>query len=511
MALSVVTACQSKDKTQITDSVPLAPVTTQHSAEGGITSGGGGTLPANPISIAQVYDVINTSRQVLRLYINFQKQFPLDISKSTSRFFTDKTNLLTVLEDVDLEVLRDKPCKDKSGVEVDASIYGSRPGSICLSAFRVAPKLIKEIAHTEINALLLHELSHLLGASEDEAVALQESMVLFTDEINHDDLVAKLWGLPMMVEEISIATASIAKDCKTTTPEDLLKAIRNLNVKASAWADPLEYSLSVHDNQQRDYLELQMVRIRLAESYAGTLLTGPLQQSAIKEYDNIFQGGQELTLEQYGAYLRGGIYGVYDDNMFKSEKLKRLNSLEELSLLMSDLNNYFSEQWMLAAAISFDQPMPEMSGPWNASDVNPFISFVGEYEVQSINCTTDWAKDPQLGIDLKGLEITLDSLSNQIYVKSLVSGGFSTDGYYRNASGRATRFSGSPTTAIKVSEIGNHWFSISNNHGYTRTTNQISTNGGLYTYKIRYDDYKTNGERANFNFYECNYDLRKVK
>lgn len=149
----------------------------QYEDEGGITAGGGGTLPVDPITVDDVYDVMRTSKQVLRLYINFKRLFPMGATPTEKKYFFAAKNLGTVLEMTDVEVLRDQPCEDRNGKDVDGSIYASKPGRICLSAYRVAPKLMERDAHSEIDALLLHELSHLLGSTEKEAVELQKSMV----------------------------------------------------------------------------------------------------------------------------------------------------------------------------------------------------------------------------------------------------------------------------------------------------------------------------------------------
>ena len=211
--------------------------------EGGISAGGGGTLPANPIAVFQAKEIVGKAKQFLRLYFNYERRY---FSKSTSaldykKFYYGENNLATQLEKTDIEILEDKPCLNKFGKEVDASIYASRANTICISAQRIAPKLIKENASKEINALLVHELSHFLGANEKEATDIQKWVVIRIREVSSkeaDQLESKLQDL----------TTGLGYDFSQV--ETLLKAIdqnRIIDIKKSL--EKIFQNLRTYDEQ----------------------------------------------------------------------------------------------------------------------------------------------------------------------------------------------------------------------------------------------------------------------
>lgn len=64
-------------------------------------------------------------------------------------------------------------CRDAQGREVDASIYGVSSNQVCLSEQRLSQKLTTGSAPAQLAALLAHEISHKVGASEESAELLQ--------------------------------------------------------------------------------------------------------------------------------------------------------------------------------------------------------------------------------------------------------------------------------------------------------------------------------------------------
>ncbi|MGE3261997.1 MAG: hypothetical protein AB7K68_09480 [Bacteriovoracia bacterium] len=155
-------------------------------ADGGVGSGGGGTTnpsPANPEHIwlsAHLYGakIITAWLHKKEDEFNHYKEADQKISPLAKLFRpSGGKNIYDLLIDTEIEFRMNEPCRDFVGNPVDGSIYGTRPGSICLSPFSMAPKLSEINANAETIALLIHEFSHLVGANEEEAVKLQQAAI----------------------------------------------------------------------------------------------------------------------------------------------------------------------------------------------------------------------------------------------------------------------------------------------------------------------------------------------
>lgn len=171
---------------------------------GGVSDGGGGTTnpkPADPEWIAQ--SVHFDAAIILTAWFNRQEQIFVTMSdelKPQSPFykmFTSDKNIFDLIKVTKVELQFSIPCYDKNGNPWDGSVYTSEPGSVCLSPFTMAPKLNKYNVKVETYSLLAHELSHLLGTTEEEADAIQEQAIAdlyqvnFVDEIVEFDLLSK--------------------------------------------------------------------------------------------------------------------------------------------------------------------------------------------------------------------------------------------------------------------------------------------------------------------------------
>jgi len=129
--------------------------------------------------------------------------------------------------------------------------------------------------------------------------------------------------------------------------------------------------------------------------------------------------------------------------------------------------------------------------------------------VQSTNCTTDWPKDPKLGLDLTGIEIMPNSVKrNWVDFKKIEKNGWATNSFGRNAD-RVMHVSGDADHARATKEDGNRWIN-NNGQGYRRSTDSIERSGSALNYKMRIDDSKMDEDGIQTNFYECDYVLKST-
>lgn len=72
------------------------------------------------------------------------------------------------------EIQMDKPCYDHKGRAKDAAVVDAAKYRVCISAFNLSKKIPNSRAFVQLNAIVTHELLHILGANEDEAQAVQK-------------------------------------------------------------------------------------------------------------------------------------------------------------------------------------------------------------------------------------------------------------------------------------------------------------------------------------------------
>ncbi len=92
-------------------------------------------------------------------------------------FADNENNLHGVMEEIKLDIQLDQPCFDILGNVFDGSTFNQKKHSICISAFTIAQKCIKNEIPTLASALVMHEFSEVVGLSDEEAIALQKQVL----------------------------------------------------------------------------------------------------------------------------------------------------------------------------------------------------------------------------------------------------------------------------------------------------------------------------------------------
>lgn len=369
-------------------------------AVGAVSGGGGGTLPADPVSPWQVERVLEEGFREMRLIARemSRRQFRGAESALDLKLFSGSKTLVDVLDETGYEVRLDKPCLDRNGNEVDASIFASHPDDICISAFRIAPKLIEERLRIETLALVFHELSHKLGTTEAEAVEFQKDAAFY---FSQGDPKSLDWATARMFSEYASnvkrnlrrASESIGKKQAGTISNDVLKEHLNqlsntAHEFSAAIRSPLPYSH--YTRRQFEYVEWLETRLEILRY---TLLTKFDDQPNywVKRIDEIFNGAVVMT---YGDYLRKDRPSWYAGNDFENNVLVRLGSDSQV---MDELRS-------LAAAFELEQDFlfqfaPNLALNKHVADgldqnFNPFVKFIGKYKLSDVVCTSSNYKNP---------------------------------------------------------------------------------------------------------------------
>lgn len=165
--------------------IGLMSLTSFAKIDGGISGGGGYVInpirPSYPQSTEVIEDMIKESKTFVVQYIQQKKnQFHADQMGGHEKRLYDQLlnspqkNIDHVLANYKVHVEDEDPCYTSDRVPVDGSIFSEKPNSICISAHTFAEKVHASTVHIQAAALILHEMSEVVGLSDDDAIRLQK-------------------------------------------------------------------------------------------------------------------------------------------------------------------------------------------------------------------------------------------------------------------------------------------------------------------------------------------------
>lgn len=416
-----------------TVSSAAANVRSDARSSGAVSGGGGGTLPANPVSIREIDEIVKTALPEMRLVAREMSrrvfrgaESPLDI-----KLFGGPKTIVDLLEETGYELRTDKPCLDRFGNEVDASIFANKPNAICISAFRIAPKLIEERARVETLALIFHEISHKLGTSEAEATEFQKEAAYLLSQADPDELnlpqSMMISDFPHSVSRVLVAlAANIEKGATNKVLEELTKDLSQRAFDFSTATNP-KNPYSYYSRRQDEYVGWLTMRLQVAKQTLFARVDEDREYWE-KRLDEIFGAGGTVTT--YGSYLRQQAPSSYRGNDFENNILLRPQTDQDLIEELRSLGAAFVDE------TEYLHPFGSMAGLAllkHASDSptakrSPFAMFVGRYKVSDVTCTAHNYSKPETRIPME-IEFLLSSTGNhnQVELKKSWASMWSTD------------------------------------------------------------------------------------
>lgn len=368
-------------------------------AGGVIDGGGGGTTPTNPSEVGHVINAIHEAKTLLRLSL---RKFQHDIfwglahfenfNSPLGKYFEGPRNLLTVLEQTEIEAPTNRPCYDANQVEVDGSIYASSPQTICISAFRIAPKVDQSRLHIEVLALIAHELSHLLGADEGEAVMIQQIAINSFSGFGIGGAFQYLSESKMGFQEFVMDAENFRNWMSADEMAYLLETLFNeFSIK-----DPSgPYYLFA--KTESDKYEMIKAKLELSLWFARgqSSMRGSLRWR--EAFDNVFKGKDSVKFsETFYA-------GDFPNSEYGDEVIHRLTSLNQIGEILS-----------LAKTFAFDMssrylyPLLDASPLLPLHDLygkSPWTHFLGSYRVAATHCEQSGV-NPALIQDVKRFTVS---------------------------------------------------------------------------------------------------------
>lgn len=267
-----------------------------HAESGGISGGGGGVTTPPGVAISKIQTAVEDSSIVLYEWLAKQEALYHEETQSGAahepvfeKLFGSSPDAFKVMSNLKIEVRNHKPCFDKNGNPVDGSIVAHAPASICISAFRLKDKLDAYNYEYETDALVLHEVSHLLGADESEAVRVQTQALDVFVHLSSSSERERVSARMSRGLDLAAKTRLAHDKANSVSCEDLLEV------------DPLRFEFTVRGIDYND--PVRMIRVNDSEKEVGV----GTQLRALTAYVCSLDQTQSLKsrLEYQGIYDRG--------------------------------------------------------------------------------------------------------------------------------------------------------------------------------------------------------------
>ena len=321
------------------------------SYSGGVSDGGGSTTNPKPVDPQWIAYRIHEIGRIVLAWAYRQEQEFNNLSESEkikspmAKLFSGSKNFVDVIQETGFEVRMSGPCFDAKGVPMDGSIYASKTGFLCLSPFLMGPKLTEQNFESETAALMVHELSHVLGTDEEEADQIQQKALWDFERINFLDVYVDLNLLSGgVVTSGSINEALMSVRMMASSPQ----SFRQSDVRAM-WNDLIQLNnhyfnnvspiLYVNEKIQNAF-GLYLIKLDTIGLFSCTQDEREypeVKQYCQEELTKIFQGENQITIRQ--AILRRDHFdiGADADHIFISNP----KSWAEVTAELRDVIAYF--------------------------------------------------------------------------------------------------------------------------------------------------------------------------
>lgn len=475
-----------------------------HAFAGSVSGGGGGgTLPADPVSAYKIYDIITEAKVDLSLFLKselYRKHQSSHHDPLTEKLFGGPKTLYDALKTTDVEIRMTEPCYDVDHNPVDGSIYATKPGDICISAATIAPKVIEERAYVETLALILHELAHTLGADENEASEYQRWVAyqLKSHYRGKGNTVAE--RAQDRASRLGYMIRDLSQKFEHLPPEDLNTAITTLDQKLSEFSDmnqldEFHFTFMLGDHLEMDWYEVQETRFKLATLY----LMSEYREAYRTIYEKAFRGSDSLPFANLDYPLPRN-----DRNLFKQTIIRKLKNSDEAKRELQELSDYFARESTRLFALKFGYIGPAEPNYPHETHPNPWTNFIGSYSILSAKCTTSTGK--VTSSDLKAIQLYKDE-QGQLWLKEIGQNWSSISGMYQGAytyNGAELRVSGDQNTALAQSESGDKW---SDRFSWRQHVTEITRRDGTFQLTKTLKDQRRSMEGKTETWSQCQYQI----
>jgi len=179
---------------------------------GGTTGGGGNISAEKQLSSSQIEEAVLYSKAVVLTwangvvdeYLNTQQGAYCDtLCQKRIQLLKTKPNIFSAINQVQIKLQQNDSCHDQDGQHKDGSVDTSKPNSICISISHLKNKLTTSNYKAQTAALVLHEITHLTGSTESDAVSYQNDLLEKLKIQSFDDVLSSIYKNIKSFREIS--------------------------------------------------------------------------------------------------------------------------------------------------------------------------------------------------------------------------------------------------------------------------------------------------------------------
>ena len=323
-------------------------------ADGGISGGGGGSIPDNPAGKYLIEEILKDANGELLMI--FQGAQESEGNLFGDELYNGEQTIYDVIRSSKIGIRRDGPCIGLDGKEYDGSVVGPTSDSICISVKSLGEKLSKDNAHRQTLALVAHEYGHLLGLDEEAATKLQKFMIYyFEDYVQRRERgfffdVIDGWRDRLSSVRAYISTSSMVFLSPSTTENDKwIQACRMSRTLETNFTDRLHFLdrkfasyLPVPKQQyQQDTNEMHSKFLGYRAASCG------LQDEHYREqfdteifnlYVSAFSGHDQVNVAEFSA----GFYGTEIPATLGERMITRIKSIKTVMHELEDMLGYIN-------------------------------------------------------------------------------------------------------------------------------------------------------------------------
>lgn len=278
---------------------------------GGVSGGGGNSKPTNQINNLDFIVAKSEAKKYAALYLNNLEEMRIysalwpNHTDLPAKLYDGESSVVQEIVNIPITVQEQGPCIDPvTRQEMDGSAT-LNPPVICISKPRLMEKLSQEDVRNQIIALIVHEYSHLVGATEQEADFLQRKAL--HDLINAEFFninnrfkkaeesinLIKVLGMPDLWDGETIDQKFWAQ-----TAESLAGIQQNFEKDVASPA-PSVLHFSLWDSRTRNLFSRTSLRLELMEQGMCELARGKDWRKCQAAQNKIFQRDREIDYHTY--------------------------------------------------------------------------------------------------------------------------------------------------------------------------------------------------------------------